>query len=240
MSTWQGAKKFYRDARAGEEEGGFVILLDDRPIRTPAGKSMAVGSEELARAIAEEWADQDETLDVETMPLTRLTATAIDRVEAKREEMHEVMRAFAGTDLLCYRAEEPPELVQRQTDRWQPLVDWAATILDAPLTVTTGVIPVNQPDAAIRALSAVVEGYDHFQLVAVSSATAAAGSVVIGVALEAGRITAEEAGDLALLDEEFQMELWGQDAEALARHRRIRADIEAAARFLALLGGSRA
>ncbi len=239
MTDWPSPKRFYGVASFQEQNGAFGIVLDGKPVRTPAGGALEVARKALAEEISAEWAAQGEVIETDTMPLTKLAATAIDRIRLKRADVVGAVTAFAGTDLLCYRADEPPELVARQTERWQPLLDWAADELEAAMTVTTGVLPVPQPAAAIDRLRDIVDGLDTFHLAGVSAAAAAAGSVVVALALAAGRIGAGEAGDVALLDEEFQMERWGQDSEALARHRRIRGDLEAAARFMRLLDGNR-
>lgn len=239
MTDWPSLKRFYEVASFQEQNGAFGIVLDGKPVRTPAGGALEVARKALAEEISAEWAAQGEVIETDTMPLTKLAATAIDRIRLKRADVVGAVTAFAGTDLLCYRADEPPELVARQTERWQPLLDWAADELEAAMTVTTGVLPVPQPAAAIDRLRDIVDGLDTFHLAGVSAAAAAAGSVVVALALAAGRIEAGEAGDVALLDEEFQMERWGQDSEALARHRRIRGDLEAAARFMRLLDRNR-
>jgi chaperone required for assembly of F1-ATPase len=217
--------------------GGFTVVIDGQPLRTPLGHPLAVPTEALARAIADELAAQEKDIRPHTMPMTQLACTAIDRAGRERAALVEAVLRFAATDLLCYRAEEPEALVTRQRDAWQPLLDWAATDLDAPLRVTTGVVPVDQPATTIIALKATVEGLDDLALAALSAATAASGSLVIGLALVRGRLDAETAFTVSHLDETFQMERWGEDAEAAERRRAVRADLEAVARFLALARG---
>jgi chaperone required for assembly of F1-ATPase len=211
------------------------VALDGKPVRTPAKFELAVPSLALASAIAAEWDAQREEIRPETMPLTRLAATAIDRTPAQRGLVVAETTNYAATDLLCYRAEHPPALAARQDAVWQKLIDWAALRYDAVLAVTTGIVPAPQSPAALRAFAAIVGAQDDFHLTALHTLTAAAGSLVIALALLEGRLDAEAAFTAAQLDETFQIETWGEDAEAAARRRALAADIAAAARFIALL-----
>ena len=212
------------------------ITLDGKPVRTPAKTELAVPSETLAAAIAAEWDAQQEDIRPATMPLLRLAATAIDRTAAQRDLVVAETAGYAGTDLVCYRALSPPALAARQHAVWQPLIDWAATRYDAALAVTTGIVPAMQPAAVLRAFAAAVAAQDDFRLTALHSLTAASGSLVIALAILEGRLDAEAAFAASQLDETFQIETWGEDAEAAARRHALAADIAAAARFIALLG----
>lgn len=216
----------------------MVVRLDGRPIRTPSKAELAVPHAVLAEAIAEEWNAQGETLVLDDMPLTQLANSAIDRVIPQREIMiGEVMR-FAETELLCYHAAEAEEaeLAARQARVWLPLLDWARQRYDAPLRHTAGLMPVEQPSEALRALQSAVAELDGWRLTALQAAAAPLGSLVLALALVDGRLNPEEAFQAAYLDELFQMERWGTDAEAQARLERQRKDITDAARFLGLLG----
>ncbi len=235
MNDWKQAKRFYQSVAVSNLEGSFGVALDGKPVNTPAGKPLAVPSEKLAAEIVAEWDAQAGKIDPATMPYSKMAATVIDRVSAQRDQVVAVALKFAETDLLCYRAEEPPELVARQSGDWQPLLDWAREELGADLRVTSGVLPVNQPYAALAALTERVSALSDHELMAVSAAAAAMGSLVLGIAVHHGRVTAESAGDLALLDEVFQMEQWGQDSEAMDRQRAIRREIQEAATYLQLL-----
>jgi chaperone required for assembly of F1-ATPase len=196
---------------------------------------LIVPSAALAAAIAEEWNAQQGEVRPETMPLTRLSTTTVDRVAPQREAIVLQTANYAGTDLVCYRATHPPALAARQQAVWQPLIDWAVLRYDAPLTVTTGVIPLSQSAVSLRALATAVAEQDDFALTALHVATAACGSLVIALALLNGYLDAAGAFAASQLDESFQIDAWGEDAEQ-ARHRRaLAADIEAAARFMALL-----
>lgn len=228
------AKRFYAQTAVSEVEGGFAVLLDGRTLSTPRGTPLILQSAALARAIAGEWEAQEEEINPRTMPMTGLANAAVDRIGPEREAMIERLRGYAETDLLCYRAEEPEDLIRRQQRHWQPLLDWAEEAHGIHLTVTSGVVPVAQPGSAREALSAVLEGCDDFEVTALVGLAAATGSLIIAMALAAGRIDAAEAFSLAFLDENFQSERWGMDAEALARLRAIEGDIQAAARLLDL------
>jgi chaperone required for assembly of F1-ATPase len=191
----------------------------------------------LAAAIAEEWNAQEGEIRPATMPLTRLATTAIDRVATQREAIIEETANYAGTDLVCYRAAHPPALAARQQAVWQPLIDWAVLRYDASLVITTGVIPKSQSAASLRAFAAAVAEQDDFALTALHVATAASGSLVIGLALIEGQLDAQEGFATSQLDESFQIEAWGEDSEQAERRRALAADIAAAARFMLLLRG---
>jgi chaperone required for assembly of F1-ATPase len=229
-------KRFYKTVSVVETEDGFAIALDDRPVRTPAKSPLAVPTAGLAEAIAAEWAAQEVEVSPLSMLLTRLASTAIDKLPAERPRFTEELVSYSESDLLCYRAEHPPELVARQEAGWQPLLDWVEDRHAARLEITQGIVPKAQPTAAIAALRAAVETHDDWRFTALYSATTAAGSLVIGLALLDGRLAADDAFELSQLDESFQIEQWGKDSEAEARRDAIRAELRAAAEFLALCG----
>ncbi|MCH7957798.1 MAG: ATPase [Proteobacteria bacterium] len=231
------AKRFYGAVGVAPLGDGFTVTLDGRAVRTPAGRPLTLPTEALARAVAGEWEAQEENVRPHTMPMMQLADAAIDRVEPHRQEIIEQTVAYARNDMLCYRADSPPELTDRQAASWQPLLDWAAETHRARLTVTCGVTPVGQPEAALDALGAAVEALDDLELAALADVTGASGSLIVALALAAGRIGADEAHAVSQLDESYQVEKWGEDAEAQARCRRLHADIRAAAAFLALARG---
>ena len=202
---------------------------------TPAKADLKLPTRALAEAIAEEWRAQGEMLKPATMPMTQLANTAIDRV-APAPAIEDLL-AYAGTDLLCYRAEAPPSLAERQQARWQPLLDWLALRHDAPLAVHVGVIPRPQPEAALAALRRRLADLPAFILAGLSAATQTCGSLVIALALAEGQLTAAEAFELTELDASFQIERWGEDDEAAARRQRLRQEIQDIHRFLALSAG---
>jgi chaperone required for assembly of F1-ATPase len=225
-------KRFYRQARAAATGGGHQVLLDDRPLRTPARHPMVLPSAGLAEAIAAEWQEQEEKIRPPAMPLTRMATTVVDRMPGQRAAAIEEAAGYAGTDLLCYRAAEPLDLVRRQEQAWQPLLDWAARTHDATFAVTTALRPVAQPSATTARLRSVLGELDDWQLVGVHAATTALGSLVLALALRAGRIDADTAIEASLLDELFEIERWGMDLEAERRHLVLRREVRAAATFL--------
>jgi chaperone required for assembly of F1-ATPase len=228
-------KRFYQKAEAAERSGGHGIALDDKAVKTPGRRDLLVPNRALAVAIAGEWASQQGEIRPATMPLTRLAVTAVDRVATQREAIVQQIANYAGTDLVCYRAAHPPALAARQQAVWQPLIDWAVLRYDAPLTITTGVIPKGQSEASLRALAAAVAELDDFTLTALHSATAVCGSLVIALALLEGRIDAQEAFVASQLDETFQIEAWGEDAEVTERRHALNSEIAAAQQFISLL-----
>lgn len=235
--TLRAAKRFYERADVEAADGKFAVVLDGRPVRTPAGRPLAVPSRRLAEAIAAEWQAQGSDIRPDAMPITRLASTALDGVATRRDEVVAATLAFAVTDLVCYRADRRTALRERQDRQWQPLLDWVADAFGARLRVTTGVVPVAQPSRAVAALAAAIAARDDLELAALSHLAATLGSLVVALALVAGRIDGETAFALAHIDEHFQMETWGEDAEAAQRLRHIKAEVAAAAAFLAHLRG---
>jgi chaperone required for assembly of F1-ATPase len=229
-------KRVYEEASARPAEGGWGIALDGRPLRTPGRRELIVPSESLAAAIAAEWDAQQSDIEPHRMPLTRLAATALDRTAVEGAKVGADVANYAGTDLVCYRAEHPPALAARQHATWQPLIDWAAGRYDAGLAVTPGILPTAQSPASLKIYAGVVAALDDFRLTALQAAAASCGSLVIALALLEGRLDADGAFAASQLDESFQIEAWGEDAEAAQRRRAIAEDIGATARFLELLG----
>lgn len=228
-------KRFYRDAAAVETEGGFGVALDGRNIRTPAKAVLVAPTRALADAIAAEWAAQADKIDPETMPFMKFTSTAIDRIRPRRDPVTGEIAAYAQTDLICYRAERPLDLVQLQEESWQPLLDWCNERHGATLRATKGVIPIDQDSASLAAMGRAVCEHDDFALSALHGLTTTSGSLVIGLAVTAGHLNAAAAVDAAQIDESYQAEKWGYDkdaAEALAGRRH---EIESATAFFELL-----
>ena len=228
-------KRVYKSVATQAVDGGWGVTLDGRALRTPAKRELCVPSEALAAALAAEWDAQEIDIQPWTMPLTRLATTAIDRTAAERDKIVAEVAGYAGTDLVCYRAERPPALAARQEAAWQPLLDWAAGRYDAGLAVTAGILPMAQSLTSLRAYAGAIAALDDFRLTALHAATGACGSLVIALALYEGRLDAAAAFDASQLDETFQIEAWGEDAEATKRRAALAADIEAAARFFELL-----
>jgi chaperone required for assembly of F1-ATPase len=230
-------RRLYRKAEPVRRADGHGIALDGRAVKTPGKRDLVVPNGVLAAAIAEEWNSQEDEVRPAGMRLTRLATTAVDRVAIQRDPIVEQTANYAGTDLVCYRAAHPPALAARQQAVWQPLIDWAALRYDAPLSITTGVIPRRQSAASLRAFATAIAELDDFTLTALHLATAACGSLVIALALLEGRLDSAGAFAASQLDESFQIEAWGEDLEQAKRRRALAADIDTASRFISLLRG---
>jgi len=230
-------KKFHKAVAVEPREGGFAVLLDGKPIRTPAGKPLVAPTAALAERVAAEWRGQGERVRPDSMPLTQLLNTALDRLGhgRLRDEAVAEIAGYAATDLVCFRAPGPPALAERQRAAWHPLLDWLAERHGAVLAVTESLAAPAQAPEALARVAAGVAAQDALRLAALQLATGALGSVVIALALAEGRLDAESAFRAAHLDDLHQMETWGEDAEAMARLEHIRADVAVAAEFLRLL-----
>jgi len=233
-------KRFWDTARFAEDSGRFAVLLDDRPVRLPGGAPLQVTSRRLAEALAAEWGAAGGAKGAEfthdDVPLTRLVGTAEERIAPDPAPTVAALAKYAETDLLCYRAEDR-RLAEREAADWDPILDWAALNLDAPLRVTSGIMPVAQEAQALTALERAVAARSPVEIAALGVAVPALGSLLLGLALAAGRVGPEEAHALATLDERFQEEFWGLDPEAAARRARLAEDIALAARLIALARG---
>lgn len=229
MSEWK-ALRFWTSAKVRPAGDGWEVVLDDRPLRTPGKRPLVLPTKALAEAVAAEWDAQAEVIDPNRMPLTRAANSAIEKVTPQFDEVAAMLAEYGGTDLLSYRAQEPEALVRAQAEGWDPLIDWSATELRAPLRITHGVIPVPQDPATLLKLQAEVAALDAFGLTALHDLVTLPGSLILGLAVIRGRIDAETAHALARIDEEFQAGRWGRDEEA---------DAAAAARLAAMRDSER-
>jgi chaperone required for assembly of F1-ATPase len=229
-------KRFYTSVSVAPREGGFAVLLDGRGIKTPKRKDLVLPSRALADAVAAEWTAQTERIDPGTMPLTRIANTAIDAVADHMREVAADIVAFAGSDLLCYRASAPEGLVARQKALWSPVLDWARDVLGAGFSLAAGVVHIAQPKEALARIAAALEALDPFRVACLHVMTTLTGSALLALAHARGRLNLEDAWAAAHVDEDWQIEQWGRDAEADARRVKRFAEFEAASRFLTLLG----
>jgi chaperone required for assembly of F1-ATPase len=227
-------RRFYRQAGVEEAEGGFRIVLDGRPVRTPARGFLVAPSRALAQVLATEWDAQGEIIDPATMPLTRLANSIIDGVVAAPTPVAADIGKYLGSDLLFYRAEAPQRLVERQERLWDPVLAWAREALGARFILAQGVMHAAQPEGAIAAARAAIPD-DPWRLGALHAITTLTGSALLALALARGHLTTDQAWDAAHVDEDWNMEQWGRDDIALARRAARRAEMEAAATVLALL-----
>ena len=231
MSGPWAARRFWKASDIRPAEGGWAVALDERPLRTPGKLPLVLPTEPLARAVAAEWDAQEDVINPHGMPLTRAANSAIEKVAPQRAAVAAMLADYGGTDLLSYRADQPEALITAQSAGWDPLVDWAATVLRAPLRITHGVIPVPQDPGVLARLRDAVDGLDTFGLTALHDLVTLPGSLVLGLAVVRGRLDAETAHALSRIDEEYQAAQWGRDAEADAAAEGRRAAMLAAERF---------
>lgn len=234
-------KRFWDEVTVQPNEAGHMILLDNRPMNLPGGRRLVVPHPPLAEAIAAEWraaggAKGGEMSFADT-PLTRLAGTAQELIAPDPSPTVDAIARYGETDLLCYRADAPEELVQRQARDWQPWLDWAALAFDAPLRVTAGITHIKQHRDSISALRHAVAALDPYALAALGIAVPAMGSLVLGLAMAAGRLDGPTAHALGALDELFQLEQWGEDEEAALRRAAVAADVVLAERLIMLTRG---
>lgn len=228
------AKRFYKSVTVGDGPP-YPVLLDERPVKTPAKNPLALPASKLASAIADEWSAQGKTINPATMPITRLANTAIDAVAPNLEAVATDIAAYSASDLLCYRAEAPVELVAAQARLWNPVIAWVRDALGGRFNVVAGVIPVDQPPDAIAAVAAALKPFDAFRLTALHVLTTLTGSAFLALAYAHGRLDADSVWAAAHVDEDHQISLWGEDFEAAERRRARRAEFDAACRLLNLL-----
>ena len=225
-------KRFYKEARVAEGESGFGIMLDNRPLVTPAKNRLTVEVEPLAKAVAAEWAAQSEEIRREAMPLTRLVCAAIDIMPARRGDILAETLKYAETDLVCYRTKTPAVLAERQHDAWQPLVEWAERRFTSPIHVTTSVTAVAQDPALFANIREALDQLSDITATVLHYATQTSGSIVIALALWEDEIDAETAWAASQVDETFQIERWGEDEELSLRRAALRRDLADAARLM--------
>ena len=236
---WAARRFWTRAEAAADGGGGWQVLLDGRVLRTPGKQPLRLPTAPLAEAIAAEWQAQGDLIRPEAMPLTRAANSAIERVAPQRTEVAMMLAAHAGTDLLCYRATHPRDLAEAQARDWQPLLDWAAARYGARLAVTAGIMPLPQDAGALAALAGAVAGFGPVGLTALHDLVTLPGSLVLGLAVAEGRLTASDAHRLARLDEDHQAALWGRDAEAEAAAEARLAAMRAAETLWTLLAPAR-
>jgi chaperone required for assembly of F1-ATPase len=226
-------KRFYKEVTVGPMDSGFAVLLDDRPVRTPGKNLLALPTQELAAAIAAEWRGQGEEVIATSMPLLRLANSVIDGVAVNREGVVDAVMRFAENDLLCYRAHQPPELVARQSAGWDPWLDWARRRHDANLTVAVGSNHVDQTQEALTALRQAADELDHFTLGALHVIASITGSLVLALAVAEGAANGAQVFALSRIDETYQAEKWGEDAEAAKRATALAHELDKAVELMA-------
>lgn len=229
-------KRFYAEVSVGERDGGYAVLLDGKPVRTPGRALLILPTEEVARLVADEFAAQQSEIDPVTMPVTRIANSAVDGVTKEPQAVAEDIVKYSGTDLLLYRAGSPQALVERQAGAWDPVLDWVRRELGARFILAEGVMHVAQPAESIEAVRRHLGGRaEPLRLAAVHVMTTLTGSALLALAVEAGALDVDAAWDAAHVDEDWNIEQWGTDAEAQARRAFRKADMIAAANLIAAL-----
>lgn len=228
-------KRFWKQADAVERDGGWGVELDGKPLRTPARDLLTVPTKALAEAIASEWNEVGDKIDPGTLPLTGLANAAVDRVAPDKEAFAKGIARYAEADLACYRAEGPSALVDRQTESWDALIGWGRRRFDVDFRTTRGIVHVDQPAATVDRLSHAVAALDPFRLAGLSPLVTISGSLLAALGVLEGTLMPDQAWDAVTVDDRWQLEQWGSDAEAEAAIDNRRRDFMAAARFLELL-----
>ena len=223
----QRPKRFYKEVAIASDGDGWRVTLDGKALRTPNGNPLSLPYEVLAGVIADEWRAQQERIDLQSMYNTRLAHVAIDRATRAAAELAAEAVRYAETDLVCHLADAPPKLRDRQQASWGPLREWAADEMGVRLKAVVGIIPQEQPKESLEAMRRHVAALDAFRLAGLVHGVALLGSAVLGLAVERARLRASDAYELSRLDEQFQIELWGEDAEATRRTERYRAEARA-------------
>ncbi len=225
-------KRFYETVGVAGADDKWSITLDGKSVRTPAKKVLELPSQAIAELLATEWSAQEKTIDPARMPLTRLVNTAIDGVASDLQAVHEDILRFSSSDLLCYRADSPQELVNLQTEKWDPIIDWAANHLGARFSLAEGIVHQEQPREAIAAFAVTLRKYHtSLELACLHTVTTLTGSAILALAFAEGEVTADEAWEIAHLDEDYQASVWGDDDEAIARRKKRYIEHDAAARL---------
>jgi chaperone required for assembly of F1-ATPase len=226
-------KRFYKEVAVAASDGGFAVLLDGRSVKTPARNALLLPTEKLATAIAAEWRAQGEEVIATAMPLLRLANTVMDGVIPNREGVIDAILRFGENDLICYRAHQPPDLVARQREGWDPVLAWARQKFGAGLLVADGITHVDQPPETLAALRQALAKYDPFTLAGLHVVASITGSLVLALAVAEGEIIGAHAFALSRIDETYQAEKWGEDAEATKRTSALAHELDKAVELMA-------
>ncbi|WP_310619418.1 ATP12 family chaperone protein [Flexibacterium corallicola] len=233
LSRKELPKRFYEMVSFQEIGGDYAILLDGKAVKTPAKNTLSFKKEHIAEAVAAEWALQDKEIDPATMPLTRLAHSAIDAVSLRFDEVAQEVTRFAGNDHLCYRADTPQELVERQTKHWDPVVNWANQRLSGKFQLICGIIHRPQDEALLTTFREALNAYTALELSAIHSLTSITGSALLALAIAEGTIEPEAAWIAAHVDEDWNIEQWGEDSEGARVRQYKREEFDAACMVLA-------
>ncbi len=213
MSEWK-QKRFWKNVHVVSSEAGYFIKLDDKILKSPAKRQMMLPTEALAKKIASEWEKQIEEIDPTTMPFTKSANAALDKVSEQYEEVSSLLGEYGETDLLCYRADSPPELQKRQKTGWDPIINWAENTFKVQINCGTGIVYIPQNEKLFSETRKKINNLSIFELTALYDMVSITGSLILGLAIINGRLSAEEAYQLSRIDEQWQLEQWGEDEES--------------------------
>ena len=213
MSEWK-QKRFWKNVHVVSSETGYFIKLDDKILKTPAKRQMMLPTEALAKKVASEWDEQVEEIDPTTMPFTKSANAVLDKVSEQYEEVSSLLSEYGETDLLYYRADSPPELQKRQKTGWDPIVNWAENTFKVQINCGTGIVYIPQNEKLFLETRRKINNLSIFELTALYDMVSITGSLILGLAIISGRLSAEEAYQLSRIDEQWQLEQWGEDEEA--------------------------
>ena len=230
-------RRFYKTAAVAGDGAPYAVTLDGRAVKTPLRRLLAVPYRALAEAMAVEWQRQDEVIDPAKMPLTRLANTVLDRVKGDEARIAAEIIQYAGSDLVCYRAEAPVGLIAREAAHWDPILTWAGIKLSHPFIAVSGLIHQPQPAPTLQAVADHLAARDAFALAAVHNLASLTGSALLAIAIEAGKLAPDAAWAAAHVDEDWQIEHWGADDEAQRRRQARRVEFDAAVEFMGLARG---
>jgi len=229
------AKRFWKTTSMVKGDDGWMVHLDQRPVKTPAGHPLVLTGEALAKHIQAEWDAQDDHIHPATMPMFRYAVTAIDRVTPQRDYVIDQMLGYTKNEMLCYRTPDQAELAEEQNRHWQPCLDWAKQNYDLTFEVATGIMPIRQPEASVKLAANMLTNMDDFRLAGVFNLISISGSFVVGIAIADGQLSPQEGFDIAFLEELWQAKQWGSDEEAEDRRNRLKQDMIENKQFLSLL-----
>jgi len=228
LSRRELPKRFYKSAEAVEIEDGFAIHLDGRPVKTPSKSTLVLAQKAVADAVAAEWNAQDKEINPALMPLTRMANSAQDAVAGKFHEVADEISRFAGNDALCYRADDPEKLCERQRTTWDPVLNWAGDELGGRFVLIEGIMHRDQPEEVVTAFRGHLNALTSLQLAAFHTVTTLTGSAILAFSVHRGHLSAEDAWSAAHVEEDWNIELWGEDAEAARVRAYKRTEFEAA------------
>jgi chaperone required for assembly of F1-ATPase len=227
------SKRFYKTVEVAEKPGGFAVLLDNKPVRTPARNDLLLPTAKSAFIVAGEFDAQETEVNPAAMPATRIANTALDGVASEPQAVFEDILKFAASDLLCYRAETPAALIERQAAKWDPVLDWLRDDLGANFILAQGIVHVTQPREAIALLGATLRRHDDpLSLACIHTITSLTGSALLATALAQQFLVPGDVWDAAHVDEDWNIEQWGEDLEAMDRRKLRKAEFDAASAML--------